>query len=637
MCGICGTYLRSGEPPDESMIIRMRDLMADRGPDAAGLHVAPSIGLGTRRLRILDLTPAGEQPMSSEDGSVWVVFNGEIYNFELLRAELQAAGHVFRSTGDTEVLVHGYEEWGMDLPRRLVGMFAFGVWDATRGRLFLARDKLGKKPLFYVDAGDRVLFASDLKSVLAGLPGTPPLDLRALDAFLMFGAIPAPHTIFRGIRRLRSGEQAVFTASGASIARYWQLSFCDPLDVGDDEAVTLLERALCAAVCRRLRSDAPVGALLSGGVDSSVVVALMAELSEAPVEAFTIGSCAGEAGDAPLARQVAAATRARHSVLPMPEDNGLFHWLELVWQYGQPFGDPSALPTYAAAKLARQRVKVVLTGDGGDEAFAGYARYPWKNRLARWQTASPACLRRALARLGARRLARRPYDSLGSALADQDLPLGDRLIRPTGWVRERPALYTDGTVRGLGEIHPNDYFHDWLAEADGQTDLARTLYCDYQSWLPDIMLTKVDVATMAVGLEARCPFLDEDVVQLAARLPDRFKVGRGQPPKYLLRRVAARYLPPEIAWQGKVGFRARQASTLRGYPELVRGLLSPRQLAERGLLRAETVTPVVEEYLSSGRHARRVWLLLWLELWMRMFLDGTLQRETPWDELLRRA
>jgi asparagine synthase (glutamine-hydrolysing) len=637
MCGICGAYLRSGEPPDESLIIRMRDLMVDRGPDAGGLHVAPSIGLGTRRLRILDPTPAGEQPMSNEDSSVWVVFNGEIYNFEDLRAELQGAGHVFRSTGDTEVLVHGYEEWGVDLPRHLVGMFAFGVWDATRERLFLARDKLGKKPLFYVDAGDRVLFASDLKSVLAGLPGTPPLDLRALDAFLIFGAIPSPQTIFRGIQRLRSGEQVVFTASGASNARYWQLSFCDPLEVEEDEAVALLDRALCTAVGRRLRADAPVGVLLSGGVDSSVVVALMARLSSVPVEAFTIGSCAEEPEGAPLARQVAATTRARHSILPMPEDNGLFHWLELVWQYGQPFGDPSALPTYVAAKLARQRVKVVLTGDGGDEAFAGYARYPWKNPLARWQSASPAFLRRALASLGERRLARRPYDALGVALADQDLPLGDRLIPPTGWIRERATLYTDEMVRGLGEIHPNDYFHDWLAEADGQSDLARTLYCDYQSWLPDIMLTKVDVATMAVGLEARCPLVDQDVVQLAARLPDRVKVGRGLPPKYLLRRVAARYLPPEIAWQGKVGFRARQASTLRSYPELVRRLLSPQQLADRGLLRAESVTPIVEEYLRDGRHARRVWLLLWLELWMQMFLDGTLDRHTPWDELLRRV
>lgn len=615
--------------------MRMRDLMADRGPDAAGLHLAPSIGLGARRLRITDLTPAGEQPMSNEEGSVWVVFNGEIYNFVALRADLQARGHVFRSTGDTEVLVHGYEEWDVDLPRRLVGMFAFGVWDAPRERLLLARDKLGKKPLFYADTGERVLFASDLKSVLAGLPATPALDPRALDAFLMFGAIPSPHTIFRGVWRLRAGEQCVFTASGSSTARYWQLSFRDRLDVDDGEAVTLLDRALRQAICRRLQSEQPVGALLSGGVDSSVVVALMAQLTDAPVEAFTVSACAGGPAGAPHARQVAATTQARHTVLPMPEDAGLSHWAELVWQYGQPFGDPSALPSYVAAKLARQRVTVVLTGDGGDEAFAGYARHPWKNRLARWQRVSPAVLCRALAASGERRLARRPYDPLGAALVDQNLPLADRLVRPTGWIRERSALYADGMVRELAGTHPNDYFHDWLAEADGETDLARTLYADYQSWLPDIMLTKVDAATMAVGLEARCPFVDEDIVQLAARLPDRTKVGSRRPSKYLLRRLAAHYLPSEIAWQGKVGFRARQGSVLRGHPEFVRRLLSPEQLACRGLLRAETVTPVVEEYLSRGRHGRRVWLLLWLELWMRMFLDGSLDRQTPWEQLLR--
>jgi asparagine synthase (glutamine-hydrolysing) len=611
----------------------MRDLMTERGPDAAGLHVEPFIGLGVRRLRILDLTPAGEQPMANEDGSVWVAFNGEIYNYVALRAELLAEGHVFRSTGDTEVLVHGFEQWGDELPKRLVGMFAFALWDAPRRRLFLARDKLGKKPLFYAEQQGQVAFASNIKSVCAALPGTPALDYRAIDAFLTFSAIPAPHTIYQNVRQLRPGEQAIFQADRTEISRYWRLSFRAPLAVDEREAVERLEAALRTAVARRLQADTPVGVFLSGGVDSSAIAAVMAGLIERPVEAFTIGACADEPDGAPLARQVAAAIGAHHTVLPMPADSGLSNWPELVWQYGQPFGDPSTLPTHAAAGLARRHVTVVLTGDGGDEAFAGYPRYTWLNRLERWQKACPDPIRAALASVGQRRLARNPRDRFGISLVNQNLPLADRLTRSTGWLRERSALYAPGLMDQLAGAHPNDFLRAWVAEADGDTDLSRTQYADYQSWLPDIMLTKVDVATMAVSLEARCPLVDEEVVQLAARLPEQLKTAAGKPAKYLLRRLAARYLPADIAWQRKVGFRARLGRSLRVYPDLVRGLLSPQQIAARGLFRPETVTPVVEEFLQSERHGRRVWLLLWLELWMRIFLDGSLGRETPLEEL----
>jgi asparagine synthase (glutamine-hydrolysing) len=633
MCGICGICLRAGGRPDERTLLRMREMMVERGPDAAGLHLAPGIGLGTRRLRILDMTPAGEQPMANEDDTVWVAFNGEIYNFEALRAELQKEGHRFRSTSDTEVLVHGFEQWGDELPRRLVGMFAFAVWDSARRRLFLARDKLGKKPLFYSESSDLIAFASTVKSVCAALPGAPPLDHQAIDAFLTFSAIPAPLTIFEGIRQLRPGEQIAFDAAGTAKSRYWQLSFQNPLALGEREALDRVGAALDAAVARRLRSDAPVGVLLSGGVDSSAVAASMARAAETPVQAFTISACADEPEDAPLARQVAELIGARHTLLRMPADSGLSRWTELVWQYGQPFGDPSALPTYEVARLARQHVKVVLTGDGGDEAFAGYPRYTWLNRVARWQASSPRPVRAALASLGHRRLARDPRDRLGISLVNQSLPLADRLARSTGWLRQRQALYSPGFVARLAGHHPSVFFHEWLAEADGATDLARTQYADFQSWLPDIMLTKVDVATMAASLEARCPLLDEALIQLAARLPERFKTAPRRPAKYLLRRLIARDLPPEIAWQRKVGFRARLGRSLRDYPHLVRGLLSPRQVAERGLFQPEAVTPVVEEFLATERHGRRIWLLLWLEVWMRMFLDGSVDRETPLEAI----
>jgi asparagine synthase (glutamine-hydrolysing) len=615
------------------MIVQMRDLMIERGPDAAGLYIAPSIGLGTRRLRILDMTPAGEQPMASEDGSIWVAFNGEIYNFGELRAELQSDGHCFRSHGDTEVLVHGYEKWGEDLPRRLIGMFAFAIWDAPRRRLFLARDKLGKKPLYYREERERVVFASNVKAVCAALPGTPPLEPQAIDAYLTFSAIPAPLTIFQGVRQLRPGEQAIFESGGMSQSRYWRLSFRNPLATDEREALERLDTSLHAAVARRLRSDAPVGVLLSGGVDSSAVAAVMARISERPVEAFTISACEGEPEDAPLARQVAAAIGARHSVLRMPADSGLDRWPELVWQYGQPFGDPSALPTYTVARLARQRVTVILTGDGGDEAFAGYPRYTWLNRLERWQERCPGGVRTGLASIGRWRLARDPRDRLGISLVDQSLPLPDRLVRSTGWLRLRPELYSSAFAEKLAGTHPSDFFHTWIEESDGDTDLRRTQYADFQSWLPDIMLTKVDVATMAVSLEARCPLLDEELVQLAARLPDQLKTAPRRPAKYLLRMLIARYLPPEIAWQRKVGFRARLSRSLREHPELVRGLLSPQQVAARGLFRPESITPVVEDCLVTGRNDRRVWLLLWLELWMRMFLDGSLDRDTPLEAI----
>jgi asparagine synthase (glutamine-hydrolysing) len=611
--------------------------MIERGPDAGGVHVGPAIGLGVRRLRILDLSPAGEQPMSNEDGSVWVGFNGEIYNFEALRAELLERGHRFKSRGDTEVLVHGYEEWGTALTQHLIGMFAFAIWDETRRRLYLARDKLGKKPLFYADQPHQILFASNIKSVVAALPGAPPLDHRAIDAFLTFSAIPSPQTIYRDVRQLRPGEQAIFDKDSGERTRYWRLSFRESWDMDEREAMQQLDLTLHTAVARRLKSEAPIGVLLSGGIDSSVVAAVMARHTDGPVQAFTISSCADEPEDAPLARKVAAAIGARHTVLPMPADNGLSDWPELIWQYGQPFGDPSALPTYAAARLARQHATVVLTGDGGDETFAGYPRYTWLNRVERWQRACPPPLRAALATLGERRLSRHPHDRWAISLVQQNLPLGDRLTRSTGWVQKRSSLFSIELQTELAGTHPNHFLRTWVAEADGGSDLARTLYADCQSWLPDIMLAKVDGASMAVSLEARCPLLDEDVVQLAARLPDRVKIAPGRPGKYLLRRIAANYLPSAVAWQGKVGFRARQVAVLRRHPDLIRRLLSPQQVAARGLLRPETVTPLVEEFLAAGHHGRRVWLLLWLELWMRMFLDGTLHRTTPWEELLAAA
>lgn len=634
MCGICGVYQRSGEPPDSQQLIRMRDLMTDRGPDAGGLYVAPFIGLGTRRLRVLDLSAVGEQPMCNEDGTVWVAFNGEIYNFADLRAELIQKGHCFNSSGDTEVLVHGYEEWGDALPERLVGMFAFGIWDVRRQRLLLAGDKLGKKPLFYADTGDRVLFASDIKSVLAALPATPPMDAAGLDSFLMFGAVPPPHTIFKGIKRLRPGERATFDSESATVTRYWRLSFRDPLDITEPEAVKALEDALRTAVGRRLQSDVPLGALLSGGVDSSVVVALMTQVSTSQVETFTITSGGALAAGAEMAGEIARLNGARHEVLLMPQDHGLSDLPELVWQYGQPFGDPSALPTYAAAKLARSRVTVALTGDGGDEAFGGYAHHAWKNKIARWQSSTPSCLRSGLAAVGRRVLAGDPFSGLGACLVDQDLPLAERLVRSFGWIKRRQGLYSATVERQLAETHPNDYFRDWLTEGDGETDLALTLHTDYQCWLPGVILPKVDVATMAVGLEARCPLLDEDVVQLVAKMPDRLKINGKRPAKYLLRQLAARHLPQDVASQKKVGFLTRQGKALRGHPEFLRRLLSPEQCAIRDVLNPQTVAPVVEDFIATGRQSRQVWLLAWLELWMRMFLDRSINRHTPWRELV---
>lgn len=625
MCGIGGIFHRGGGEVSEARLLRMREAMAERGPDDAGIYRAPGIGLVHRRLSILDLSPAGRQPMANEDGTVWVVFNGEVYNFPQLRRELEERGHRFHSHSDTEVLVHGYEEWGLGLLQRIFGMFACGLWDGRKRRLLLARDRVGKKPLFWAEHGGEVLFASTLRALREGLAFTPEVDLAALDCFLTYSYIPAPHTIFQGVHKLPAAHFALFEEGRTRIERYWHLSFARQRHRPTEEWLEELDFLLREAVRRRLLSDVPLGALLSGGVDSSLVVALMAQCAGEPVRTFTITSEDPRLNEAPYARRVAERWGTLHTELRLGEVS-LDVLPRILWHYGEPFADPSALPSYFVSRLARQHVTVVLNGDGGDEAFGGYSRYSGLWWLEHLRRTMPIGMRKGLAAWG--RDPRRRGSRWLQALA---LPLEERYARHTAWLDWREALYTPSFRKQLEDHHPQHVHRDLLALADGPTELDRAFFVDFGTWLPDGLLTKMDVASMAHALEARSPLLDTSVLEFAASIPASQKLPWGQP-KFLLKRLAERYVPREVLYRRKGGFLVPVGPWLRERgPWLRKLLLSPTALG-RGLFRPETVEQVLEAYLRGERHhERRVWTLLCWELWCRLFLEGTLSPEEPLD------
>jgi asparagine synthase (glutamine-hydrolysing) len=633
MCGIAGILSLTGRPPDGRLLERMTAALDHRGPDAEGTHFDGPVALGHRRLSIIDLSDAGRQPLANEDDSVWVTFNGEIYNFQDLRARLEALGHRFRTNTDTEAIVHAYEQYGARCVERFRGMFAFAVWDRNRRTLFLARDRVGKKPLYYTTTDGQFLWASELQALLRH-PGVPrDLDPTALDDYLTYGYIPAPRTIFRGVRKLPPACRLTLTLTEdgrSSIAeeQYWQLAYVPKLDLDEDEAVDGLLEVLTEAVKLRLIADVPLGALLSGGLDSSLVVALMAGLSAQPVKTFSVGFEEAEFNELPHARRVAERFGADHHEL-IVGPGGTDVLPTLVRHYGEPFADSSAVPAYHVARLTRRHVTVVLNGDGGDESFGGYERYlghAWAEHYRR----VPALIRRGVAGAAAiipESLSRRSRLAQAKRfLQAGDLPPACRYLQ---WV----SFFSDDMKRSLyaPELRQQLAGHraeDWLAglydtARHGGGDAADTLLdVDVRSYLPFDLLVKMDIATMANSLEARSPLLDHKVMEFAAQLPGRFKL-RGGRLKYLLKRVGARLLPPENIRRRKMGFGAPVGRWMRNElgPLVDDVLLSPRSLG-RGYFRPEAVRHLVRTHRDGKRDlTHQIWALLWLELWHREFVD----------------
>ncbi len=503
MCGIVGYILAQGDAQSKQATLKaMCDLQSHRGPDGSGLWFKGQAGLGHRRLSIIDLA-GGAQPMATPDESLAVVFNGEIYNFPELRQELGQKGYAFRTHSDTEVLLHGYHAWGADLLGKLNGMFAFAIWDERNKRLFAARDRLGKKPFYYHSTAGAFLFASEMKSILAEPEVRRETDPAAIDDYFSFGYIPAPRTIFSDIRKLRPGHYLTWEAGSLKVAQYWDVSYAPNRDCKtEDDYADKLEELLTAAVKRRLISDVPLGAFLSGGIDSSTIVGLMAKVAGEPVRTFTVGFEDQAFSETDDARKLAGAFGTLHREQIVKPD-ALSVLPDLVWHFDEPFADSSAVPTYYVSQAARREVTVILSGDGGDELFAGYNAYIAKDRYTRYK-AIPRVLRRGLGAAGDLL----PWNAPGRNML---LRLAKLEAYERGEAAElyppiKSSLYSSAFARKLGGRDPAEALRYWSSPPAG--DLSRYQYLDTKVYLPEDILTKVDRMSMANSLETRAPLLD---------------------------------------------------------------------------------------------------------------------------------
>ncbi|CAN5357010.1 amidotransferase 1, exosortase A system-associated [soil metagenome] len=610
MCGIAG-YVGEGLPSGEGAIpLRaMCDAIRQRGPDDAGYFTAPGVALGMRRLSIIDVA-GGAQPIGNEDGTVQVVFNGEIYNYRELRTQLLSSGHRFASDTDTEVLVHLYEEKGEDLVHSLRGMFAFALWDAERRKLLVARDRLGIKPLYYWPSGAGMAFASELKSLLA-LPGFPRrIDLRALAEYLALGYVPDPDCIFAGVQKLEPGHLLSWRRErGAETSCYWSPAVAEDPTISEADAIAEIRRLLTESVRYRLIADVPLGAFLSGGIDSSAVVAEMARQMDRPVRTFSIGFEEPRFNEAPHAARVAKALGTDHTELVVrPDVDRLVE--RVVGAFDEPFADSSAIPMYLVSALAREHVTVALSGDGGDELFGGYARY---SAVARRNLPLPKPLRRLLA-AAARRLPQTAYGR-NRLLELSRGPRG----RYTGSVARALSVVdggiaTSAVARAGGEL--DEMLSDWFARVSERDFATQMMLVDTMTYLPGDILTKVDRMSMAVSLEARVPLLDHHLVEFAAALPSGLKMRNGEG-KWILRQAIRDLVPEAVLTRPKQGFAVPLAEWFRGelrhrIDELLKPDAPVFEYVDRTAVRG-----LVEEHANERRNRTALlWRLVVLDLWL---------------------
>lgn len=637
MCGIAGGIWNDPKLALDAEVVRgMTEAVAHRGPDDDGhfeseycvrppYESLPGVALGARRLSIIDVE-GGHQPIGNEDGTVWVVLNGEIYNFRELRQRLEGSGHKFRTNCDTEVLVHLYEDEGAEFARHLVGMFAIAIWDEPRRRLVLARDRLGQKPLVYRHEPDRLLFASEIKSLLK-VPGVPRrVDPSAVDEYLTYQYVPHPNTIFAGIHKLPPAHVGIYCDGRFAVEPYWNPGWQREVDLPEAEYAERLRAELTRAVELRLQSDVPLGAFLSGGLDSSLIVALMQQLSGDRVKTFSIGFPVAEYDETVYARRVADHLRTDHRVFRV-EPNAVDMLPKLVRHFDEPFGDSSALPTWCVAEHARQQVTVALTGDGGDELFAGYPRYR-ALRLAAAFDRMPGMLRSAAGAAfwqklpgGRRRSALRRIKRFVKPL---QLPAARRYLE---WIAifdeaARAALYSDSFLERLPDDDPYLFLDGAWRRAAPRDAIAAAAAADLQTYLPCDLMAKVDTTSMAHSLECRQPYLDHRVVELANAMPTRMKYrcGRG---KRILRKAFGDLLPAEIFRRKKMGFGVPLDRWLRHeLKDMIHEVLLSERALARGYFRPEAVRGLLNEHCAKRRdHADRLWALLVLELWHREWVD----------------
>jgi asparagine synthase (glutamine-hydrolysing) len=646
MCGICGIAIpkQLNRQVSESRLVAMRDTLTHRGPDDAGLYLDAGVGLGHRRLSIVD-PGGGRQPMANEDGRVWIVFNGEIYNHRDLRPELEERGHRYRTASDTETIIHLYEERRERAVELLRGMFSFAVWDSARRELLLARDRLGIKPLYYALDGDGALyFASEIKALIETRAVAPEINYSALPDYLANHAPSGEETLFRAVKRLLPGHTLTWRDGRIEIRKYWDLSFArngHPA-LSDRGAIEQWTELFRDAVRSHLMADVPLGVFLSGGIDSSAIAAVMSDMAREPVKTFSVGFAEREANELGYARTVARAFNTdHHEVIVSPED--FFAVMpRLIWHEDEPLGHPASVPLYFVSELAARHVKVVLTGEGSDELMAGYYRY-WKTVYnlsfgACYHGWTPEALRRA-ARAGIDRL------PIGAALRHK---LSRTFLSRTPDVE---SLYLDNfavfsreqqlrlltpeakcRVGAPSHMDPYATARRRLAQSDATTTLNQLLYADTKTYLHELLM-KQDQMSMAASLESRVPFLDHTLVEFTARLPERMKLRR-LTTKYVLRQSMKRVLPEPILTRPKMGFPAPVGAWFRGaYRSVIDDYALGARSRDRGIFDPAFVRDLVAEHQSGARdHSQRLWSLVNFEMWARQFIDGEIYSHRDTDK-----
>lgn len=627
MCGITGFVNADGSAANRALLESMNEALHHRGPDDDGFYLSANVGLAMRRLAIIDLA-TGKQPIYNSDRSKSLVFNGEIYNYQELREDLERRGHKLYTKSDTEVVIKLYDELGPDCLGHLRGMFAFAIWDENDRSLFVARDRVGKKPLLYSHQknGD-LIFGSEFQALLPHPGISREVDLAAIDDYLSFLCVPAPKTAFREIRKLEPAHWLRWRDGKIETQRYWRPDFSKKIDITEAEAIEETTRILRESTRLRMISEVPLGAFLSGGVDSSTVVALMAQESDRPVKTFSIGFEEQDFSELKYARQVAEHVGAEYNEF-IVRPNALEVIPTLVEHYGEPYADSSAIPTYYVARETRKHVTVALNGDGGDESFAGYERYT-AMKIAEKYARVPKALRKAFVELPVgllptSEIKRSRARDAKRFLQAANLPRNERYFR---WMStfnrdSKRDLYTEEFQRSISGNDPVTVLDQWFAAANGSGTLDATMLTDQMTYLPNDLLVKVDIASMANSLEARSPFLDHKVIEFAASLPEGMKM-RGFETKSLLKKVAAKLVPREAVYRRKMGFGVPIGSWFRGeMKDFLRGVLLSERSVNRGIVKSEVLVRLVDEHIAAERdNSFQLWTLLMLELWFQRFID----------------
>lgn len=648
MCGIAGIFNRNGFGVDPEILIRMTRTLTHRGPDEEGyflntkkmsafsgtgfplkllshsdFNAKGNVGLGHRRLSIIDLA-GGQQPLCNENGSIWVVFNGEIYNFQSLMSDLKSKGHKFRTCSDTETIVHAYEQWGERAIERFRGMFAFALWDENRQQLLLARDRVGKKPLYYLEEGNRIIFGSEIKAILEAPEISRDLDFTSLSDYLSLLYVPSPKTIFSSIRKLPAAHYAIFTADTFAVKQYWDLKFFPQLDLTEQQMIDDLLGILDDATRLRMISEVPLGAFLSGGVDSSAVVGMMAKTSQNPVITNSISFSVKKYNEVKYAREVAKIFETDHHEMHVtPEAIPVIE--KLAWHYDEPFADSSAVPTYYVSKTARENVTVSLSGDGGDENFAGYRRYYFDMRENFVRNLIPAAFRRPI------------FGSIGRIYPKADyLP---QLFRGKAFISnvarspvdayffsmsafsedQKSQLLNPDVLSMLSGYRTADIFHDIYDGAPAEDHLSKIQYLDIKTYLCEDILTKVDRASMAVSLEVRCPILDHVFMEYVAQIPSKLKLV-GTDGKHIFKKALKKYLPDDILYRKKMGFGVPILEWLKGDLKDYGRTLVLDGKASRLYLQGKYLQKIWNEHQSGLRNrAAELWSVMMLNLWCNRF------------------